>query len=96
VAEFLLLDRDFPRSALHALTTAEECLAALGRPRQDPARRPIGRMRTRLEYLDLVALEEQLPLLLRDLQQACTASAEAVAERFFPYQGPVEWAQEGA
>jgi hypothetical protein len=53
-------------------------------------------MRTRLEYLDLAALEEQLPLLLRDLQQACTASAEAVAERFFPYQGPVEWAQEGA
>jgi hypothetical protein len=24
------------------------------------------------------------------------ASAEAVAEKFFPYQGPVEWAQEGA
>jgi uncharacterized alpha-E superfamily protein len=96
VAEFLLLDRDFPRSALHALTTAEECLAALGRPRQDPARRPIGRMRTRLEYLDLSALEDQLPLLLKDLQQACMASAEAVAEKFFPYQGPVEWAQEGA
>lgn len=36
------------------------------------------------------------PLLLRDLQTACMASAEAVAERFFPYQGPVEWAQEGA
>src|SRR5262245_61825127 len=29
VAEFLLLDRLFPRSALHALTTAEECLQAL-------------------------------------------------------------------
>jgi len=96
VAEFLLLDRDFPRSALHALTTAEECLTALGRPRQDPARRPIGRMRTRLEYLDTGALEEQLPALLGDLQQACMASADAVAERFFPYQGPVEWAQEGA
>ncbi|KUO08103.1 alpha-E domain-containing protein [Streptomyces sp. SS7] len=95
VAEFLLLDRDFPRSALHALTTAEECLAALGRPRQDPARRPIGGLRTRLEYLDTEGLEEQLPLLLRDLQTACMASAEAVAERFFPYQGPVVWAQEG-
>ncbi|MGP4013174.1 alpha-E domain-containing protein [Streptomyces sp. NBC_00457] len=96
VAEFLLLDRAFPRSALHALTTAEECLTALGRPRQDPARRPIGRIRTRLEYLDSHALEEQLPLLLTDLRQSCMASAEAVAERFFPYQGPVEWAQEGA
>ena len=90
------LDRDFPRSALHALTTAEECLAALGRPRQDPARRPIGRMRTRLEYLDSTALEDVLPSLLRELQTACMASAEAVAEKFFPYQGPVEWAQEGA
>ncbi|MFD7939205.1 alpha-E domain-containing protein [Streptomyces sp. NPDC059755] len=96
VAEFLLLDRDFPRSALHALTTAEECLNALGRPRQDPARRPIGRLRTRLEYLDSPALEDQLPLLLGDLQAACMASAEAVAERFYPYQGPVVWAQEGA
>jgi uncharacterized alpha-E superfamily protein len=96
VAEFLLLDRDFPRSALHALTTAEECLSALGRPRQDPARRPIGHLRTRLEYLDSPTLEDQLPVLLRDLQTACMASAEAVAELFFPYQGPVEWAQEGA
>jgi len=96
VAEFLLLDRDFPRSALHALTTAEECLTALGRQRQDPARRPIGRLRTRLEYLDSHALEEQLPALLKDLQHACMDSAEAVAELFFPYQGPVEWAQEGA
>jgi uncharacterized alpha-E superfamily protein len=96
VAEFLLLDRDFPRSVLHALTTAEECLSELGRPRQDPARQPIGRMRTRLEYLDPGTLEEVLPRLLRDLQQAVMASAEAVAARFFPYQGPVEWAQEGA
>lgn len=96
VAEFLIMDREFPRSVLHALTTAEECLAALGRPRQDPARRPIGRMRTRLEYLDSTALEDVLPSLLRELQTSCMASAEAVAERFFPYQGPVEWAQEGA
>ena len=29
VAEFLLLDRLFPRSVVHALATAEECLAAL-------------------------------------------------------------------
>ncbi|WP_405723851.1 alpha-E domain-containing protein [Streptomyces sp. NBC_01537] len=96
VAEFLLLDRDFPRSALHALTTAEECLAELGRPRHDAARQPIGRVRTRLEYLETGTLEEALPRLLKDLQAACMASAEAVAERFFPYQGAIEWAQEGA
>jgi uncharacterized alpha-E superfamily protein len=113
VAEFLLLDRDFPRSVLHALTTAEECLVALGgsetaaaaatargrtyggRPgRPDPARLPIGRMRTRLEYLDVRELD--LPRLLRDLQQACGEAAVAVADRFFPYDGPMEWAREGA
>ncbi|PWI16974.1 hypothetical protein DI272_24500 [Streptomyces sp. Act143] len=96
MAEFLLLERGFPRFALRALTTAEECLSALGGPRQDPARRPIGRLRTRLEYLDLNALQFQLPALLGDLQQARTALAEAVAERFFPYRGPVIRAQEGA
>jgi uncharacterized alpha-E superfamily protein len=114
VAEFLLLDRGFPRSVLHALTTAEECLAELGNPalvgvpaaghwgRPDPARLPIGRMRTRLEYLDtrelsgLVGGAGGLPNLLKDLQQACGDAARAVAERFFPYDGPVEWSMEGA
>ena len=47
VAEFLLLDRLFPRSALHALTEAEECLEALAPATEragmaDQARRPVG------------------------------------------------------
>jgi uncharacterized alpha-E superfamily protein len=115
VAHFLLLDRGFPRSVLHALTTAEECLAELGGPgligvpsgggsgqwgRPDPVRLPIGRMRTRLEYLDPAHLygpgPDGLPVLLRELQQACGEAARAVAERFFPYDGPVEWSMEGA
>ncbi|MFC7218818.1 alpha-E domain-containing protein [Streptomyces polyrhachis] len=105
VAEFLLLERDFPRSVMHALLTAEQCLLALGRPgpdhggygnRTDPALAPIGRMRTRLEYLDPADLERDLPVLLREVQDACTQSASAVAERFFPYGGPVAWALEGA
>ena len=37
-----------------------------------------------------------LPVLLKDLQQACGEAARAVAERFFPYDGPVEWSMEGA
>ncbi|WP_326600787.1 alpha-E domain-containing protein [Streptomyces sp. NBC_01803] len=104
VAGFLLLNRDFPRSVLHALATAEECLAALadhggrgrgpyGRP--DATLLPIGRMRTRLEYLDPEVLRSGLPGLLRDLQEACTESAAAVAAQYFPYDGPVSWSQEG-
>ena len=69
VAEFLLLDRLFPRSALHSLVTAEECLMALnpGPVRigmDDSARRPIGQLRTTLEYSDPTQLPDQLPELL--------------------------------
>ena len=68
VVEFLLMDRLFPRSVVHALATAEEALAALdpaagGSALTDPARRSIGQLRTRLEYAD----PEQLPGLLPDL-----------------------------
>src|SRR3954467_1319184 len=57
VTEFLLLDRLFPRSPLHALTEAEECLEALAPSTEragmaDAARRPVGQARTRLEYAD--------------------------------------------
>ena len=99
VAEFLVLDRLFPRSVLHALATAEECLAALD---PDPvragmgdlARRPIGRMRTRLEYADPQLLPSQLADLLSALQQTCLEATEAITERYFTYAQPVEWEQE--
>jgi uncharacterized alpha-E superfamily protein len=100
VAEFLILDRLFPRSVLHALGTAEDCLAALapGPVRAgmgDPARRPIGRMRTRLEYADPQLLPDQLGELLSELQRTCLEASEAVTERYFSYAQPVAWAQEG-
>jgi uncharacterized alpha-E superfamily protein len=100
VAAFLMLDRLFPRSVLHALTMAEDCLAALDPDPSragftDGARRPIGQMRTRLEYTDLSLLLEQLPDLLAALQQACVQASEAVAEKYFQYALPVAWEQEG-
>jgi uncharacterized alpha-E superfamily protein len=99
VAEFLILDRLFPRSVLHALATAEECLAALdpGPVRAgmgDLARRPIGRMRTRLEYEDPQLLPDQLAEILGALQQTCLEASEAITERYFTYAQPVAWAQE--
>jgi uncharacterized alpha-E superfamily protein len=100
VAEFLILDRLFPRSVLHALITAEECLAALdpGPVRAgmgDPARRPIGRLRTQLEYSDPAQLPDQLGDLLGELQETCLEATEAITERYFSYAQPVAWAQEG-
>jgi uncharacterized alpha-E superfamily protein len=98
VAEFLILDRQFPRSVLHTLAIAEECLAALdpspvGAGMADLARRPIGRMRTQLEYADPQLLPDRLPGMLIALQQACLEASEAITERYFTYQQPVEWAR---
>ncbi len=100
VAEFLILDRLFPRSVLHALATAEDCLAEL-----DPgpvragmgnlARRPIGRMRTRLKYADPQLLPGQLGELLDTIQQTCQEASEAITARYFTCGQPVAWEQEG-
>ena len=98
VAEFLLLDRLFPRSVLHSLGTAEDCLLALNPDpvrmgTDDPARRPVGRLRTRLEYTDRQQLAEQLPELLETLQQACAQACEAITMRYFQYEASVAWEQ---
>jgi uncharacterized alpha-E superfamily protein len=96
VAEFLLLDRLFPRSVVHALASAEDCLAALnpGPVRagvDDSARRPVGRLRNRLEYADPKQLPAQLPELLSTLQETCMQASEAITRRYFQYQSPVAW-----
>jgi uncharacterized alpha-E superfamily protein len=100
VAQFLILDRLFPRSVLHTLVNAEECLAALDTgPGQagmgDPARRPIGRLRARLEYADPELLPGQLGDLLSEVQQTCLEASEAITDRYFSYAQPVAWAQGG-
>lgn len=95
--EFLVLDRLFPRSVLHALSTAEECLLALGPETAertgvaDAARRPVGRLRTRLEYADVGSFDHELPLLLADLGAACSQATDAVARRFFPDAPLAPW-----
>lgn len=96
VAEFLLLDPLFPRSVVHSLVMAEECLTALDPDRiradlGEKARRPIGRMRTRLQYADPDLLDDQLADLLGALQQACLEASQAITERYFAYAAPVEW-----
>ena len=101
VAEFLLLDRLVPRSAVHALGQAEECLAELkpgaGRAGlDDDARRILGRARTELEFRRVHELVADLPSYLRSLQAACSEAGDAVAERFFRQSAPLEWSLEVA
>ena len=96
VAEFLLLDRLFPRSAFHALGQAEECLAQLqpgaGRAGlDDEARRILGRARTDLEFRRVHELVADLPSHLGALQASCSDAGDAVARRFFRQSAPQEW-----
>ena len=98
-AEFLLLDRLFPRSVFQALSTAESCLAELdpytGRTGvADDARRIIGRARTNLEFRRAEDLLADLPRVLADLQRTCTLVSEAVSRRYFRHTAAVAWAQE--
>jgi uncharacterized alpha-E superfamily protein len=109
-ARFLVLEPSFPRSIMHALATAEQCLADVagtmegassgrrsGRSRTQvlapSARRIVGRMRTVLEYLDADMLVEQLPMVLKDLQEACLAASRQIADQYFQYGTPVAWLQ---
>jgi uncharacterized alpha-E superfamily protein len=98
--EFLILDRLFPRSVLYTLGIAEECLALLDPEAArlgtaDPARRPIGALRTRLEYSRPDLSADQLADVLGALQETCLQASEAIAERYFRYAEPVAWASGG-
>jgi uncharacterized alpha-E superfamily protein len=102
VLEFLLLDRLFPRSVLHALSVGEEALARLepaaewnGRFGQAPeARRLIGRVRTDLEFLPPDALIEGLPERLQSIQRGVSDVSESVARRYFGSSALVGWSTE--
>jgi uncharacterized alpha-E superfamily protein len=96
--EFLLLDRLFPRSVLHALSVGEDALARLdpaegvsrgGNPNE--ARRVIGRVRTDLEFLPLDLLLDGLPERLHRIQRGMSDVSEAVAGRYFAISAVVGW-----
>jgi uncharacterized alpha-E superfamily protein len=97
VAEFLILDRLFPRSVRHALATAEECLVALD---PDPvsygagALAPVRRMRGQLDGADPLAPPGRLTEVLGALQQTCLELSEAITEQYFTYAQPAPWEKE--
>lgn len=108
-AEFLLLDRWFPRSIVSSLGEAEKALdklAAAGRRPgrsgrvfsgrsgfSDEAQRILGRVRTELEYRPLPEIVFDLPVEMERVQRACAAASEAVTFRYFAGREPDEWRQ---
>ena len=81
-AEFLLLDRLFPRSVVFALSRAELCLDTLESVGsassqragfQNEAQRLLGRTRAELEYRSLPDVVADLPTEMERLQRTCAA-----------------------
>jgi uncharacterized alpha-E superfamily protein len=102
-AEFLLLDRLFPRSVVHALLEADACLAQLSTDEaytaarlvgRDDARRLLGRARTELEYRPLAEVYADLATHMDRVQRVCSAASDAVAQRFFPGGKSTAWVRE--
>ncbi|WP_020521118.1 alpha-E domain-containing protein [Catelliglobosispora koreensis] len=97
-AEFLLLDRLFPRSAFAALSAAESCLDELEQatgPRAGvatDAHRIIGRARTDLEFRGVDELLSNLSSVLSTVERACSRANTAITGRYFRATAAVTWA----
>ena len=100
-AEFLLLDRLFPRSILFAVTRAEQCLRDI-EPRtdrvgvSDQALRLLGQIRSGLEYRPIVDIIEDLPHHMDSVQDATSAASEAIRQRYFPTNVAPSWVGENS
>ncbi|GGL04466.1 hypothetical protein GCM10007382_25380 [Salinibacterium xinjiangense] len=95
-AEFLLLDRLFPRSILYSVTRAQECMREL-EPRSDrvgisdPSQRLLGQIRSELEYRPIVEILEDLTMHMDNVQAATSAASEAIRQRYFPTNAAPTW-----
>lgn len=103
-AEFLLLDRLFPRSILYSVSTALTCLYDL-QPRheqqgrvgfQDQAQRLLGQVRSELEYRPVSETIEDLPRFMDDVQVAMSDASEAIRQRYFPSITAPSWVGENS
>ena len=98
-AEFLLLDRLFPRSILFSVRRAENCLKEI-EPRSDrvgvsdQAQRLLGQIRSELEYRPIAEILEDLTMHMDNVQSATSAASEAIRQRYFPTQVAPSWVGE--
>ncbi|MET0589796.1 MAG: alpha-E domain-containing protein, partial [Naasia sp.] len=95
-AEFLLLDRLFPRSVLFSIMRAEECLREL-QPRSgrvgvtDQAQRVLGSIRSNLEVRPIAEILEELPAQMDAVQTGTSEASEAIRQRYFPTHADPVW-----
>lgn len=95
-AEFLILDRVFPRSLIYTLGTAVDALEHLGpafqriRP-DDPASRLLGSAKATLEFLPAEEILLDLPEQMARLQVVCSQTTESISERYFEGSLAATW-----
>ena len=95
-AEFLLLDRLFPRSIIYSIQRAEDCMSAID-PRADrvghsnTVLRALGQIRNDLEYRPVSEILGELPLHMDRVQKVTREASEAIRPRFFPTQAEPSW-----
>lgn len=98
-AEFLVLDRLFPRSIMFSLIRAESCLNDID-PRQeragisDHALREVGLMRSELEFQNPTTMLLDLPGHMERIQQRMSEVSEAIRQRYFPVLSAPTWVKE--
>jgi Uncharacterized protein conserved in bacteria len=95
-AEFLLLDRLFPRSVIYSIMSAEQCMSAI-----DPVAdrvghsntvlRALGRIRNDLEYRPTEEILAELPDHMEQVQKVTREASEAIRDRFFPTHAEPSW-----
>lgn len=100
-AEFLLLDRLFPRSILFSVRGAEQCLEDI-EPRRErvgyigAAERMLGQIRAELEFKPIQEIIDDLPTVMDKVQTTTTAVSNAVRERYFPTHNMPAWTREAS
>lgn len=98
-AEFLIVDRIFPRSIAYNLDKAETTLTLIepGTQRDsvtDQARLALGRARTNLEYQRIGDILANLPAQMQEVQRACALASDLIRDRFFLPASSAVWSQE--
>lgn len=95
-AEFLLLDRYFPRSVLFALNSSEQALSdltpAAGRTgASDLAQRKMGLLKTSLEFRSVDDILENLRQEMVVIQQGIADVSATISSRYFPANAMPAW-----
>jgi uncharacterized alpha-E superfamily protein len=91
VAEFLILDREFPRSILFCLLEAEQSLHRITGKNlgtwQSPAERELGRLRSEMEFITIEEIIARgLHEFLDGMQSSLNRSTDSISATFFDYR----------